>query len=404
MARTKIDLIYIDAGGGHRAAATALDAVIREQQRPWETRLRNIQDLLYPVDIIRKLTGVPFQEVYNIMLRRGWTLGTAQLIPPMHLAIRIFHDAEVRALSAHWSQDPPDMVVSLIPHYNRAIKQALAQVCPAARLVTILTDIADYPPHFWIERQDQYVICGSSRAVQQARAMGYTESRIFQTSGMILNPQFYAPLQVDRAAERVRLGLQPDLPTALVSFGGQGSMDAVKVARAIDRSPCGVQMIVLCGRHVEAAKKLRAMIHRVPMHIEEFTTEVPFFMRLADFFIGKPGPGSISEALAMRLPVIVERNPWTLAHERYNADWIVEQQAGMVVNHFAHLDGALRELLEPAQFERLRSNAAALKNSAVYEIPELLEEIVGQARTLRRPLRPPLPLSAEGVFGKSHRT
>jgi hypothetical protein len=63
----------------------------------------------------------------------------------MHLAIRIFHDAEVRALAAHWSQDPTDMVVSLIPHYNRAIKQALAQVCPAAALVTILTDIADYP-------------------------------------------------------------------------------------------------------------------------------------------------------------------------------------------------------------------------------------------------------------------
>jgi hypothetical protein len=136
--RPKIDLIYIDAGGGHRAAVTALEAVIREQRRPWETRPRNIQNLLYSIDVVRKLTGIPFQEVYNIMLRRGWTLGTAQLIPTMHLAIRIFHDAQVRALAGHWSQDPPDMVVSLIPHYNRAIKQALAQVCPAAALVTIL--------------------------------------------------------------------------------------------------------------------------------------------------------------------------------------------------------------------------------------------------------------------------
>ena len=377
MSRPRIDLIYIDAGGGHRAAVTALDAVIREQQRPWETRLRNIQDLLYSIDVVRKLTGIPFQEVYNIMLRRGWTLGTAQLIPPMHLAIRIFHDAEVRALAGHWSLDPPDMVVSLIPHYNRAIKQALAQVCPAAALVTILTDIADYPPHFWIERQDQYVICGSSRAVAQARALGYPESRILRTSGMILSPKFYAPLSLDRAAERTRLGLRPDLPTALVSFGGQGSMDAVKVARTIDRCRSEVQMIVLCGRHQEASRKLRAMRHRVPVHVEGFTTDVPFYMRLADFFIGKPGPGSISEALAMRLPVIVERNPWTLAHERYNADWIVEQQVGMVVNNFSHLGDAVAELLSPAHYERYRANAAALKNSAVYEIPELLAKVLG---------------------------
>ncbi len=375
-----MDLIYIDSGGGHRAAVTALDAVIREQQRPWETRLRNIQDLLQSIDVIRKLTGIPFQEVYNIMLRRGWTLGSAQMIPPMHLAIRIFHDAEVRALAAHWRPDPPDMVVSLIPHYNRAIKEALAQVCPAATLVTILTDIADYPPHFWIERQDQYVICGSSRAVAQARALGYPDSRILRTSGMILNPKFYAPplidYHADRHAGRARLGLRPDLPTALVSFGGQGSMDAVKVARAINRSQREVQMILLCGRHEEAARKLRAMRHRAPVHVAGFTTDVPDYMRLADFFIGKPGPGSISEALAMRLPVIVERNPWTLAHERYNADWILEQQVGVVVSSFTRLGPAIAELLSPARYERYRANSAALKNSAVYEIPELLASIL----------------------------
>jgi len=79
--RPKIDLIYIDARGGHRAAATALETVIREQQRPWDIRLRNIQDLLNNIDVIRKVTGIQFQEVYNIMLRRGWTLGTAQTDP-----------------------------------------------------------------------------------------------------------------------------------------------------------------------------------------------------------------------------------------------------------------------------------------------------------------------------------
>jgi len=194
-----------------------------------------------------------------------------------------------------------------------------------------------------------------------------------------LNPKFYAPLPLDRAAERARLGLQPDLPTALVSFGGEGSLDAVKVARAINRCGSAVQMIVLCGRHQEAARKLRAMRHRAPVHVEGFTSDVPAFMRLADFFVGKPGPGSISEALAMRLPVIVERNQWTLAHERYNADWIVEQQVGMVVNNFSRLDEAVPELLSPARFERYRINAAALPNSAVYEIPELLAGVLDGA-------------------------
>lgn len=260
--------------------------------------------------------------------------------------------------------------------YKVAVDQWVVAIREEEALATPDTDIADYPPHFWIERQDQYVICGSTRAAAQARALGYPECRILRTSGMILNPKFYAPLAIDRAAERARLGLRPDLPTALVSFGGQGSMDVVKVARAINRCRSDVQMIAICGRHEEAARKLRAMRHRVPVHVEGFTTDIPFYMRLADFFIGKPGPGSISEALAMRLPVIVERSPWTLAHERYNADWIVEQQVGMVVNNFSRLDEAVAELLSPARYERCRTNAAALKNSAVYEIPELLARVL----------------------------
>ena len=42
-------------------------------------------------------------------------------------------------------------------------------------------------------------------------------------------------------------------------------------------------------------------------------------MQLADFFIGKPGPGSISEAVQQGLPVIVVDNAWTMPQERYNA-------------------------------------------------------------------------------------
>ena len=59
-----------------------------------------------------------------------------------------------------------------------------------------------------------------------------------------------------------------------------------------------------------------------PAHIQDFTDQVAHFMWLSDFFIGKPGPGSVSEALAMRLTVIVQDSLTTLAQERYNVEWI----------------------------------------------------------------------------------
>jgi len=369
----RLDFVFFDAGGGHRAAAIALKSVIEQQGRPWEIRFVNLQEILDQLDIFRKYTGIRMQDVYNKLLQKGWTLGSAQTIVVMHGLIRLYHDGQVRLLKDFWQQGERDLVVSLIPNFNRALRESL----PATPLVTLLTDLADCPPHFWIERQEQYFICGTEKAVEQARALGHPTERIFQTSGMILRPSFYKPVTEDRAAERCRLGLDPALPTGLVLFGGQGSSVMPEIAKRVTAAPqCNVQFIFICGRNKKLAGVLRAMPTRFPKYVEEFTVEIPYYMHLSDFFVGKPGPGSISEAIAMRLPVVVERNAWTLPQERYNTEWIRENEVGVVLPSFRAIDAGLRELLDPDNFSRFRANAAAIKNRAVFEIPEILEALM----------------------------
>ncbi len=365
----KLDFIYFNAGGGHRAAANALKTVIQQQEKSWEIRLVNLQDILKPLDVFRKYTGINMEDVYNLLLKKGWTLGSPQLIVAMHGLIRLYHRGQVRMLKQFWSQGEPDLVVSLIPNFNRALRQSL----PNTPLVTILTDLADYPPHFWIEQQRQYLICGTSKAVEQAKALDHSAEGIFQTSGMILRPTFYETVTADRREERKKLGLNPDLATGLVLFGGEGSNVMLDIAR---RVTARAQFIFICGRNQKLAEQIRRLPTQFPKYVEGFTSEIPYYMHISDFFIGKPGPGSISEALAMQLPIIVERNAWTLPQERYNTEWIREKQVGIVLKNFRGIDAGLKELLEPANYARFRANAAAIKNRAVFEIPEILDSIM----------------------------
>jgi 1,2-diacylglycerol 3-beta-galactosyltransferase len=137
-----------------------------------------------------------------------------------------------------------------------------------------------------------------------------------------------------------------------------------------------MQAIYICGRNAWLAERLKSMTHAMPVRVEGFTREIPRYMALADFFIGKPGPGSISEAVAMRLPVIVDRNAWTMPQERYNADWVIENDLGLVVKSFDNIADAVRKILEPATLARVQANAAARRNRAVFEIPEILERIL----------------------------
>ena len=371
----KLDFIFFDAGGGHRAAAGALKQVMDRQARPFEIRMVNLQEALDSIDIFRKAIGLRLQDVYNLMLKNGWTLGSAQLTAGMHLLIRLFHGRQVRVLEKLWRESRPDMVVSLVPNFGRALGESLRRALPGVPLVTILTDIADYPPHFWIERREQYFICGSDTAVAQAREMGHPAEKVLRASGMILSPRFYdipplSPAKRDEA--RAALGLDPGLPVGLVSFGSQGAAVMAEIARSLAHR----QLVLICGHNRKLREKLEASPAEAPRFVEGFTEEVPRYMQLADYFIGKPGPGSISEAVLMGLPAIVERNAWTLPQERFNTEWVREHGVGIVLPNFRNVARAVAELLDPEAYARFRAATRRLHNRAVFEIPDMLERIL----------------------------
>lgn len=375
-----VDVIYFDAGGGHRAAATALELVCRQQQRPFQIRLVHLKEILAPVDVFRKVLRLDLEEIYNLMLRRGWTLGSVQGLRFMQAVIRHYHPSEVRLLREWWEgrseARAPDMVVSVVPNFNRALFEAWQAVKPGAPYVTVLTDLADYPPAFWIERQPQYFICGTEKARQQALEMGHPPERVFLTSGMILHPRFYEPAEIQVEAEREKIGLDPRLPTGLVLFGGYGSGAMETVLDSIDRAGVQAQLILIAGRNDSLQHKLEQRKTRILKHVLGFTGEIPYWMRISDFFIGKPGPGSISEALHCGLPVITVRNAWTLPQERYNAEWLVEQGAGMALDSYRQVGRAVASLLDSGLLGPMRDAARRLRNRAVFEIPGILERIL----------------------------
>jgi len=390
----RIEFCFFDAGGGHRAAATALELSIRSQGLSWDVRLSNLQELLDELDILKKFTGIRIQDCYNNMLRSGWTLGSIQLMRVLQLTIRAYHSATLRLLERHWKETNPDMLVSFVPHFNRALYESFRRAFPGRPFVTVLTDVADYPEHFWIERnQQQFFVGGSELAVAQARERGHSEDCIFRASGMILHPRFYEKPVEDRMEERERLGLRRNLPTGLILFGGHGSKEILKIADRLNHTALQLQLIIICGKNEKLATALRARKFRFPVFIEGFTSRVNYYMQLADFFIGKPGPGSLSEALAMRLPVIVERNAWTLPQERYNADWILENEVGLVLPNFRDIDKAVALLIEPETLARYRRNATAMKNQAVFEIPVFLKNILEQGATAEQQARPAILVS-----------
>ena len=151
----RIEFGFFDAGGGHRAAATALDRWPSEaQQRPWEVHLTNLQELLDALDILKKYAGIRIEDFYNWMLRQR--LDTRQRSADESVAVC---DSVVSCgrRCACWSALERDRSRTWwFRSFRISIARwakAFANAYPGRPFVTVLTDIADYPPHFWIERQ-----------------------------------------------------------------------------------------------------------------------------------------------------------------------------------------------------------------------------------------------------------
>jgi UDP-N-acetylglucosamine:LPS N-acetylglucosamine transferase len=383
MLRT-IDFVYFNAGGGHRAAALALQAAIEREGRPWRVRLIDLARVLDPQASFRRVMGFDPEEFYNKRLQRGWTIGLAQELKLLQGAIRLAHASMAKLLVRHWARTEPDLVVSLVPNFNRVLCESVATALPGVPFVTVMTDMADHPPHFWIEPdQPQTIVCGTARAVVQARAAGHAAERVVQTSGMVIKPAFYDLLPSDRAADRTALGLDPLRPTAVVMFGGQGSQQMLRIARELD----DVQMVLMCGRNELLARQLRALQRRAPHAVFGFTDDVPSVMRLGDFFIGKPGPGCLSEAVHLGLPVITWRNAWTMPQERYNTQWVRDKGVGLVVPSLARLSQAAGEMIE--RLPELHAATARIHNRAVFEVPEVLSRLLLSSGAVHQ-----LPLTA----------
>jgi 1,2-diacylglycerol 3-beta-galactosyltransferase len=382
----KILIVYHDAGGGHRNAAVALQTVISQQPRDWRVGLVQFQEVTDRLDVLRKLTGIRIQQQYNILLQNGWTLGSTYLLRLLQGTIRLFHKRLVKRLEDYWRKNPADLLVSVIPHFNRQICESWTQIYPGRPFVTIITDLADFPPHFWIEPiKEQYVVAGTEKAAEQARAMGRDSTHTFRTSGMIVRPDFYACDSSDSLELRKQMGLQADRATAMVLFGGHGSKVMLDIVKRLDAELLPLQLILICGRNEALASELRSRPWKMPAHVVGFTKEVHRLMRAADFLIGKPGPGSIAEAMIRKLPVLIECNAWTLPQERYNAEWVKEKNVGIVLKSFKDVAKGVKRMLEPTTLAEFRRNVSSQDNRAIFEIPEIFAGLLGEGNGTSEP-------------------
>ncbi len=387
----RVLLFYVDAGGGHRNAARALAAAAAERSWPYQLEAANLQTVLTPLDFTRHVTGVSVEEAYNVLLRREWTSLMPPLLRVLHLLIRLRRGAIVRRLTGFLAERSPRpvAVLSVMPNFNALIRDACRAALPGVPFLVALTDLADFPPHFWLEPGLDRVLVATDEAAHQAARAGLAPSAIVRTSGMILHPRFYGPDRGDagRRATRAELGFGPADFVIVLLFGGKGSPEIARLAPALLRQNEAWRILAVCGDNPALLARLAPLAARSAGRLRAlgFTDHLPDYLTAADLLVTKPGPGSLAEAFHCRLPVVLASNRGTIPQERFNVRLVAEHELGLVVSRWSDAPAAVAALAaDPVRVARLRRNLAAWpRNNAVYEALEAVATAAGQASAVR---------------------
>ena len=312
--------LFSDTGGGHRAAAVAIQEALQAEfpgQVDWEM-----------VDFFKDYAPPPlnkagpdysnmaqFPDFWELIFEASNTRATARLWQT--LAWPLVKSGVDRLIEEH----PSDLIISVHPIINTPILRGFGEAHPP--YLTVITDMIS-THEYWYNKASDIIIVPTEEAYERGVKLGIDPKKM-HIVGLPIKEGYRNPVSKEEA--RQRLGLPQGLPLVLMVSGGEGMGPLEETVAAIDEADVPTGLVIITGNNAALKARLEARQYKYPATVIGFTTDMPTYMQACDVIITKAGPGTISEAFVAGLPIILySKIP---GQENGNVDYVLKHKAGV---------------------------------------------------------------------------
>jgi 1,2-diacylglycerol 3-beta-galactosyltransferase len=350
--KKKILYLFSDTGGGHRSAAAAVMRAVEH--------LKKDAVLQEMVDVFASCSGFlnVFARMYAPVIKYSpklwgqlyYWLDDERKLEQLEKLSRPFILKELKKLIL---EKMPDVIISVHPLVNHLTARAIRESGVNVPFIVVITDPVTLH-RAWIVPEVDLCVVATPEARKLAVRYGMPERKI-KVIGMPIDPKFFLKDE-EKEKARKRDRLKPKLFTVLLMGGGEGAGGMYKIIKEFDRTGFKGQLIVIAGRNKQLETRLRkeAAEFGFPMRVFGFTNQVHELMAESDLVITKAGPGTIAEALAMNLPIII--TSWLPGQEEGNVEFVVRENVGRVSKDPGRVVELVTELRETSEFEEMKKN------------------------------------------------
>lgn len=387
--RARILFLFSDTGGGHRSAAEAIIEALHQEYRG--------QIVTEMLDIFRESAPRPLNHMPEwypkmVLVPQVWGAGfyLSNGRGRYHIISAGAYPYIYKSIQKTLSRHTADLFVSVHPLANLPFLWTMGKKHPP--FVTVVTDLVT-PHTSWFNRGVDLCIVPTEIARQHALHNGLSPEKV-KVIGLPVARGFCQG-GGDQKQARQKLGLPQGTPLVLLIGGGEGMGPIEEIARAIDAAELPIGLVIIAGRNQTLKQRLEAISWRRPTFIFGFVRNMPEYMQAVDILLSKAGPGTITEALNIGLPIILySRLP---GQESGNVEYVVNEGAGIWAPTPERIIAALKTWLEhPERLVKATRNARRLaRPQAALDIAHILGSIIKISPPQSAPVSPSNPSSSD---------
>lgn len=332
-------ILSASIGSGHDRAANALAGALQNRYPLAQITVVDFMDGersylsgFMKETYLRMLRLSP--NIYDVLYR--WTQSGRQGTGMGTLMARVLQESMLEIIETY----QPDWLIATHPFSCGAAAYLKRKGKIDIPLAGVITDFAVH--RLWVYPEVDCYFVAVPELREALLAQGVAAAKV-NVTGIPIDSRFSQA--VDRSAAGRRLGLATDRYTVLLMGGGLGLGGVSQAIRVLNEISLPLQLVVVAGKNRKLYKKLKTATAASghPVKLLSYTSQVPELMAAANVLITKPGALTISEALSMKLPMLLYAP--IPGQEKENAAYLDAKGAAFWVKNDAELKRLLTGMI-----------------------------------------------------------
>jgi len=336
MQSSRICIYFANTGGGHKSAAKAIAAGIRTlvKKEPAWPRVRitqlSIAEHTHPINKY-------LIDFYNYLARHRttWIKYFYKAIHVVQPDNEMFYGLYRTYLHSLLKTDQPNLIVLVHPMLPSCITYALEELKlqSATKVAVVITDPNENLWRGWGANKVDLIVAPNYLVRDRLLSWQIAPDKI-KVLGMPINPKFIASPSISRSRFLTKLGLAPDLLTVCINASWAGNTHWLNTYKALAKCNRKLQVIFLSGNNqdlhdlvVAAAKDTN-----IPTAVLEFNNKMPELMNAVDLMVTKAGGLTTYEALARRLPLVLDNTIPPMPQEAPTMQMMADAKVAKILN------------------------------------------------------------------------